>query len=192
MNQAKLIKALGLILVIFWLGLQFAGCAKKPLPWSRELDRKALKIFNEGQEFYNRRKYWSARRRYNKVIDKFSRSRYADNARFMLGEIYAAKGDYESAVDEYHKVTERYPASELLPQIAEKEYEIATFYWNTGKKCQQNTWSISVVEPKYMLILKSMPKQVQSGLKSRHKRFQARIFCTLHVNQIATLTIQRS
>ena len=135
MNNWQYSKPINLLLVLcLGLGLFFSGCAKKPLPWSRDLDRKALKLFNEGQDYFNRGKYWSARRRYNKVIRKFKRSRYADNAQFMIGETYAVKRRYEIAVEAYHKVTERYPASELLSLVAEKEYAIAMYFWEDGAK----------------------------------------------------------
>ncbi len=133
MSKVSPLKAISLLFIVS-IAISFSGCAKRPLPWSRELDRKALKVFNEGQVLFNQGKYWSARRRYNKVISKFKRSRYADNASFMIGEISAAKDRYEEAVDEYHKVTQNYPASELLPLIAEKEYKIAVYYWDKGKK----------------------------------------------------------
>ena len=134
MSRPLFFKAKILICCCLIACMAVLGCAKKPLPWSRELDRKSLKVFNEGQRYFNEQRYWKARRSYKKVISKFPRSRYADNAQFMLGEIYAVKKKYDMAVEEYHKVSVKYPASDVLPQIAEKEYAIATYYWDKNKK----------------------------------------------------------
>jgi len=86
--------------------------------------KKALKEGVEGQttkelsedELYNRAKqsfdkgeYETARKGFQELLEKYPKSKSADNAQFWIGEVYYREKWYEKAILEYQKVIENYP-----------------------------------------------------------------------------------
>lgn len=76
---------------------------EKQEPLSQEaLYKSAKQAFDKGD-------FDTARERFQDFIDKYPKSRNADNAQFWIGEIYYREKWYEKAILEYQKVIENYP-----------------------------------------------------------------------------------
>ena len=98
--------------------------------------KKALKEGVEGQtgkelsddELYNRAKqsfdkgeYETARRGFQDLLEKYPKSKSADNAQFWIAEIYYREKWYEKAILEYQKVIENYPQGNKIPAALLKQ-----------------------------------------------------------------------
>ena len=73
-----------------------------------ELYVRAKQSFDNGE-------YETARKGFQDLLDKYPKSRSADNAQFWIGEIYYREKWYEKAILEYQKVIENYPQGNKVP-----------------------------------------------------------------------------
>ncbi|MCX7661425.1 MAG: tetratricopeptide repeat protein, partial [Candidatus Omnitrophica bacterium] len=80
---------------------------------------------NYALEFYKQKKYEEARQEFNKLIKIFPRSREASEAQYYLGLIEEELGNLYEAYKAYQKVIDKYPFSERIQEIIEREYKIA-------------------------------------------------------------------
>lgn len=87
---------------------QKTGLAKKPTPQvekkltENELYQQAKQAFDEGN-------LDDARDKFKELLDRYPKSKSADNAQFWIGEIFYREKWYEKAILEYQKVIENYP-----------------------------------------------------------------------------------
>ena len=90
--------------VIILLILTFSiGCGK------REKALSAREYFDQGAEYFRERNFALGALEFQKVLEKYPESKWADNAQFGLGLIYEEMGDYPRAVEELGKVVINYP-----------------------------------------------------------------------------------
>ena len=73
-----------------------------------ELYVRAKQSFDNGE-------YETARKGFQDLLDKYPKSKNADNAQFWIGEIYYREKWYEKAILEYQKVIENYPQGNKVP-----------------------------------------------------------------------------
>ncbi len=69
--------------------------------------------------------YQEAEREFQKLLKKFPRSAEAAESQYYLGIIQEAQGDYYAAFQAYQKVIDKYPFSERIQEIIEREFKIA-------------------------------------------------------------------
>lgn len=90
--------------IIILLILTFSiGCA------NREKIFSAREYFDQGAEYFRERSFSLGALEFQKVLEKYPESEWADNAQFGLGLIYEELGDYQKAVEEFGKVVINYP-----------------------------------------------------------------------------------
>ncbi|MBI5207159.1 MAG: outer membrane protein assembly factor BamD [Candidatus Firestonebacteria bacterium] len=100
----------------------------------RELDKKALEIMEVAKAHYEKKNYFRARWNYGKVIKKYPKSNYADDAQFNIARIFHEQESYWRAIDEYKKLVDDFPASDKIPDTAKYLNEIGEEYWQKNKK----------------------------------------------------------
>jgi outer membrane protein assembly factor BamD len=81
--------------------------------------------FEFAKSFYDEKKYDDARREFKKIFKSFPKSFEASESQYYLGLIDEVQGNLYEAYQEYQKVIDKYPFSERIQEIIEREYKIA-------------------------------------------------------------------
>ena len=66
-------------------------------------------LYVQAKEAFDKGKYETAQKLFERFLEAHPRSKRADNAQFWIGEIYYREKWYEKAILEYQKVIETYP-----------------------------------------------------------------------------------
>lgn len=77
------------------------------------------------KSFYDIKKYEEAKREFGKLLNSYPKSVEAAESQYYLGLIEEAEGDFYEAYKAYQKVIDKYPFSERIQEIIEREYKIA-------------------------------------------------------------------
>ncbi len=75
-----------------------------------ETEASVDQLYMSAKQAFDKNDIETARQGFQKLIDKYPKSKHADNAQFWIGEIYYREKWYEKAILEYQKVIENYPA----------------------------------------------------------------------------------
>lgn len=121
------------ICVVFW-GLS-AGCAYPYWIWTpktgkwvnpkSEVKPTPKEQFALAKSFYDEKKYEDARREFNKLLKKYPKSLEASESQYYLGLTEEAQGNLYAAYKAYQKVIDKYPFSERIQEVIEREYNLA-------------------------------------------------------------------
>ncbi|MDD5347509.1 MAG: outer membrane protein assembly factor BamD, partial [Candidatus Omnitrophica bacterium] len=84
------------------------------------------------QSLFNAEEYEDAKREFKKVLKRFPKAKEAAESQYFLGLIEEKQGNHYEAFKEYQKVIDKYPFSERIAEIIEREYAIGEAYM-TGK-----------------------------------------------------------
>jgi outer membrane protein assembly factor BamD len=80
--------------------------------------------FDFAKEFYDLKKYEEASREFKKLIKTYPKAFEASESQYYLGLIEEAQGNLYEAYEAYQKVIDKYPFSERMQEITEREYKI--------------------------------------------------------------------
>jgi outer membrane protein assembly factor BamD len=81
--------------------------------------------FDYARGFYDAKKYSEARREFKKLLKAYPKSVEASESQYYLGAIEEAEGNLYEAYLAYQKVIDKYPFSERIQEIIDREYKIA-------------------------------------------------------------------
>jgi len=81
--------------------------------------------FDFAKAFYDEKKYEDAKREFKNLLRKYPKSLEASESQYYLGLIEEAQGNLYEAYQAYQKVIDKYPFSERIQEIIEREYKIA-------------------------------------------------------------------
>ena len=125
-----LLIAVGLILVPFrspaplvytpgegWTYEPVGGIGK----WKRETAKEQMAV---AQAAYDQHDYSLARKAATRLIQTWPLSDYAPNAQYLVGLAYEAEHDDERAFKAYQQVFEKYPRSDKLEDVVQRQYQI--------------------------------------------------------------------
>jgi outer membrane protein assembly factor BamD (BamD/ComL family) len=90
--------------------------------------------FEYAQSLYDTKKYEDAKREFKKVLKSYPKSFEAAESQYYLGLTEEAQGILFEAYQAYQKVIDKYPFSERIPQIIEREYKIAEAFMSGEKR----------------------------------------------------------
>jgi len=93
--------------------------------WRRERAKDQLEV---AQEAFDAKDYGLSLKSARRVVKVWPLSDYAPQAQYLLGRCYEAKGNDEKAFNEYQKVVEKYPKSEKVKEVLQRQYAIASRY----------------------------------------------------------------
>lgn len=80
--------------------------------------------FEFAKSFYDLKKYQDAEREFKKLLKAFPKSAEAAESQYYLGLIEEEQGNLYEAYLAYQKVIDKYPFSERIQEIIEKEFKI--------------------------------------------------------------------
>jgi len=106
----------------YWIWTPKTGRWVNPKYAVKQNPKEQLKF---ALEFYQNEDCDSAIREFRKLLKYYPRAYEASEAQFYWGECLMKKGDYYAAYKAYQKVIDKYPFSERIQEIIEKEYQIA-------------------------------------------------------------------
>jgi outer membrane protein assembly factor BamD len=90
--------------------------------------------FEYAKTFYNDKKYEDAKREINKLLKAYPKSLEASEGQYYLGLIDEAQGNLYEAFKAYQKVIDKYPFSERIQEIIEREYKIGEAFMGGEKR----------------------------------------------------------
>ena len=90
--------------------------------WRRVRAKDQLDV---AQEAFDQKDYGLALKSARRVVKVWPLSDYAPRAQYLVGRSYEAKGKDEKAFAEYQKVVEKYPKSENVKDVLQRQYAIA-------------------------------------------------------------------
>jgi ABC-type branched-subunit amino acid transport system substrate-binding protein/outer membrane protein assembly factor BamD (BamD/ComL family) len=102
-----------------------AGCAPT-LPPEPEWEKDARVILDQADGLFAKRQYDQASKTLDAFFTRYPKSRHADRALFLMGEIRLTVRDYRQALSYYKELIEKFPAS---PLIVEAKYKLGQCYF---------------------------------------------------------------
>jgi len=102
-----------------------ASCAPK-LPPEPEWEKDARVMLDQADSLFARRQYDQASKTLDAFFAQYPKSRHADRALFLSGEIRLAGRDYRQALSYYKELIEKYPASTFT---VESKYKLGLCYF---------------------------------------------------------------
>ncbi|MCX5703906.1 MAG: outer membrane protein assembly factor BamD [Candidatus Omnitrophica bacterium] len=102
--------------------------------------------FEFAKAFYEAKKYEEAKREFKQLLKIFPKSFEASESQYYLGLIEEAQGNLYEAYQAYQKVIEKYPFSERIQEIIEREYKIGEAFM-TGVKRKSLGLALPVENP---------------------------------------------
>jgi len=90
--------------------------------------------FDFAKGLYTAKEYDRARNEFKKILKDYPKSSEAAESQFYLGQIADDQGDLWGAYLAYQKVIDKYPFSERIADIIEREYNIAEKFMSGAKR----------------------------------------------------------
>lgn len=90
--------------------------------------------FEFAKIFFDDKKYEEAKVEFNKLLKEYPRSFEASEGQYYLGRIEEELGNLYEAYLAYQKVIDKYPFSERIQEIVEREYNIAEAFMSGQKR----------------------------------------------------------
>lgn len=129
------------LIIFFWLGLgqaypywiwtpksgKWVNPKNMPKPTPKEQFEYAL-------GFYEIKKYDDAKKEFHKLLKAYGKTAEAAESQYYLGRIEEDRGNLYWAYLEYQKVIDKYPFSERIQEIIEREYKIGEAFMQGEKR----------------------------------------------------------
>jgi len=90
--------------------------------------------FDFSMSFYKEKKYEDAKREFKKLLKRYPKAFEAAESQYYLGLTEEAQNSLYEAYLEYQKVIDKYPFSERIPEIIEREYKIGELFMSGAKR----------------------------------------------------------
>lgn len=90
--------------------------------------------FDLAKSFYDEKKYEDAKREFRKLLRQYPKSFEASESQYYLGLIEEVQGSLYEAYEAYQKVIDKYPFSERIQEIIEREYKIGEAFMAGEKR----------------------------------------------------------
>jgi outer membrane protein assembly factor BamD len=90
--------------------------------------------FEFAKSLYDIKNYEEAKREFRKLLKAYPKSQEAAESQYYLGRLEEAKGNLYEAYQAYQKVIDKYPFSERIQEIIEREYKIGEVFMSGEKR----------------------------------------------------------
>jgi len=90
--------------------------------------------FDFAAGLYKEKKYEEAKREFKKLLKHYPKAFEAAESQYYLGMTEEAQNNLYEAYLEYQRVIDKYPFSERIPEIIEREYKIAELFMSGAKR----------------------------------------------------------
>lgn len=101
------------------------GCAPK-LPPEAPWEKEASLLIEQAEAAFSKRQYEQASKTIDAFLSRYPKSRHADRALYLMGEMRTSLRDYQWALSYYKEIIERFPASTFIP---EAKYKLGICYF---------------------------------------------------------------
>lgn len=122
--------------------------------------------FNYALEFYELKKYDDAKREFKKLLKVYPKSFEASESQYYLGLIEEAKGNLYGAFQAFQLVIDKYPFSERIQEIIEREYKISESFI-AGEKRKALGLALPVENPAIEILTKVVENSTYGPLASK-------------------------
>lgn len=114
----------------YWIWTPKSGKWVNPKTMAKSDPKRKLEY---AKSFYDAKKYEDAKREINKLLKTYPKSFEASEGQYYLGLIEEAQGIYE-AFKAYQRVIDKYPFSERIQEIIDREYKIGEIFMSGEKR----------------------------------------------------------
>jgi outer membrane assembly lipoprotein YfiO len=139
-------KRIALVFIVIFLGLSVESAypywiwTPKTGKWINP--KTAVKAtpksqFDLAKSFYEGKNYEQAKREFRKLMKNYPKSAEAAESQYYLGLIEEANGNLYEAFKLYQKVIDKYPFSERIAEINEREFKIGEIFMAGGKAAKK-------------------------------------------------------
>jgi outer membrane protein assembly factor BamD (BamD/ComL family) len=165
----------------YWIWSPKTGKWVNPKAMTKATPKEQLDV---ARAYYDDKQYEEARREFKKLIRVFPKALEAAESQYYLGLIEEAQGNLYEAFQEHQKLIDKYPFSERIQEVIEREYKIAEAFM-AGEKRKALGMALPVDHPSIEIFTKVIenstfgplaPKaQYKLGLvlKSKMRYFEA-------------------
>ncbi len=101
------------------------GCTPK-LPPEEPWEKGAALLMEQAEAAFSKRQYDQASKIIDTFFSRYPKSRHADRALYLMGEMRISLRDYQRALSYYKEIIERFPASTF---ILEAKYKLGICYF---------------------------------------------------------------
>lgn len=115
----------------YWIWTPKSGKWINPKAQAKTTPQEQLDF---AKSFYDIKKYKEAKREFQKLLKVYPKSVEAAESQYYLGLIEEEQGNLYEAYQAYQKVIDKYPFSERIPQIIEREYKIGEEFMSGYKR----------------------------------------------------------
>jgi outer membrane protein assembly factor BamD len=122
--------------------------------------------FDFAKGFYDESKYADAIREFKKLLKAYPKSFEASEAQYYLGLVEEKQDNLYEAYQAYQRVIDKYPFSERIKEIIEKEYSIAEKFI-TGYKRKALGVTLPVENPAIEILTKVVENSTYGPLASK-------------------------
>lgn len=126
--------------------------------------------FDFAKSLYDIKNYEEAKREFRKLLKSYPKAFEASESQYYLGLIEEALGNLYEAYLAYQKVIDKYPFSERIQEIIEREYKIAEGFM-TGEKRKMMGVTLPVENPAIEIFTKVIENSTYGPLapKAQYK-----------------------
>lgn len=126
--------------------------------------------FEHAKSFYDEKKWDEAKIEFKKVLKHYPKSFEASESQYYLGRTEEEQGRLYEAYQQYQKVIEKYPFSERIQEINEREYNIAEEFMS-GEKRKLMGMDLPVENPSIEIFTRVIENSVYGPLapKAQYK-----------------------
>lgn len=122
--------------------------------------------FEFAKNFYDLKKYDTAKLEFKKLLRAYPKSVEASESQYYLGLIEEAQGNLYEAFFAYQKVIDKYPFSERIQEIIEREYKIGEQFM-TGYKRKAMGVALPVENPAIEIFTKVVENSTYGPLAAK-------------------------
>jgi len=115
----------------FWVWTPKTGKWVNPKNVAKESPKEQ---FDYALSFYKENKLEDALREFKKLLKAYPKSFEASESQYYLGLIEEARGNLYEAYQAYQKLIDKYPFSERIREVVEREYDIADKFMSGYKR----------------------------------------------------------
>jgi outer membrane assembly lipoprotein YfiO len=156
-------------LLVFW---SFTDCSWAYWIWTPEsgkfinpkyaVKESPQKQFDWAMGFFEEEDYKKAAGEFEKLIKNYPLSKLASESQYYSGLCYENMGAYYKAYLNYQLVIDKYPFTERVDEIIEREYHIANLFY-TGQKAKLLGMAILPAKPKAIEIFSQIVENAPYG-----------------------------
>ena len=122
----------GRVSLAYWIWTPKSGKFINPKYAAKESPQKQL---DWAMSFFESEDYKRAITEFEKLLKHYPLSKLASRAQFHLAAAYEKMGEHYRAFENYQQVIDKYPYTEKVEEIIEREYRIANLFYS-GRKAK--------------------------------------------------------